>query len=204
MRGTPWEPEPGRIGIEVPVQLRAWEDIEIANGPRIPDGVEPVRGTNRQWITRYDVEHRYGPTPGCRGCEYVLTGLHGNRGHSEECRERFEKLWIEQGDIRIAREAERLARQEQHDIRTRLNPESAPEAENETIALDDPYEDGESMVPPVSDNPNDMEEDGSTQLGSDDDDDDDVASDNMLFRLDLSPDSEELWRSLNSQLKTRT
>ena len=39
-------------------------------------------------------------------------------------------------------------------------------------------------------------------LGSDDDDDD-IAGDNMIFRLDLSPDSEELWRNLNEQLKTR-
>ena len=120
MRGTPWEPEPGRVGVDVPIRLKAWEEVEVANGPRIPDGVPPIRGNNRQWITRHDVQTRYGPTAGCRGCEYALTGLPGNRGHSEECRERFEKLWLEHGDERIAREAERLARQEDHGIRTRL------------------------------------------------------------------------------------
>ena len=91
MRGTPWEPEPGRIGGEIRPRLEAWDTPEIMDGPRLPDGVDAPRRTNRQWITKKDINETYGPTPGCPGCNHALSNLPGARPHTEACRERFEK-----------------------------------------------------------------------------------------------------------------
>ncbi len=40
MKGTPWEPEPGREEAEVAVRPRIWSDKEKVDGPRIPEEVD--------------------------------------------------------------------------------------------------------------------------------------------------------------------
>ena len=45
IKGTPWEPEPGRDEAEVGVRLRVWSERERVEGPRIPEGVDrPKKG----------------------------------------------------------------------------------------------------------------------------------------------------------------
>ena len=48
----------------------------------------------------------HGPTPLCRGCEAAVIGGQA-RGHNQECRERFEQIFIGSGDSRIIRYFER-------------------------------------------------------------------------------------------------
>ncbi len=68
MKGTPWEPEPGREEAEVAVRLRIWNDKEKENGPRMPEGVDRPRIGRRFRIQKEDVE-RCDPTPGCQRCQ---------------------------------------------------------------------------------------------------------------------------------------
>ena len=66
---------------------------------------------NRRFrIAKRDVQTN-GPTEQCRGCMAALRGgIPVN--HSAKCRERFEKAFIDQGDARLLRQAERFAEKE--------------------------------------------------------------------------------------------
>ena len=52
MKGTPWEPEPGRDTIEVGIRLRRWTEVETSQGPRIPEGVPQVRRPYRYRVSK--------------------------------------------------------------------------------------------------------------------------------------------------------
>ena len=98
VQGTPWEPIPGRGGIEVKsrFQVRGDEEEPIPQ-PSTRDVVP-----RRIYIRREDVsESKYGLTPGCKGCEAANRGSTGI--HSEACRKRVE------GEI-LHREPERYNR----------------------------------------------------------------------------------------------
>ena len=56
----------------------------------------------RIYITRADMSRdKYGPTPGCKGCEAINRGLHGQ--HDERCRARIEKVIQEKDPGRFDR-----------------------------------------------------------------------------------------------------
>ena len=105
IQGTPWEPIPGREGIE----LKTAVVIPRAPGPII----EPVEGmvrpiVRRRFQIRKEDANQHGMTVGCEGCTAV------NRGgkplnHSEECRKRFFEIFKGSGEERLKREAGRMA-----------------------------------------------------------------------------------------------
>jgi len=83
--GTPWEPAPGRGGIEVKSRFQYEKDDEAIIPPPSTREVIP----RRIYIRREDVsDSKYGLTPGCRGCEAANRGSTGI--HNEECRKRIE------------------------------------------------------------------------------------------------------------------
>jgi len=73
-RGTPWEPIPGRSNIEVKSHFTMKDDeVMVGAGPVIKES-KP----RRIYITRHDIaSDKYGITPGCKGCEAINRGTHG-------------------------------------------------------------------------------------------------------------------------------
>ena len=71
LKGTPWEPEPGRPGIEIGTRVR----IPVETNTELE---EPEAAPAREFISRRtrlykrDVR-KYGMTPGCQGCIAVNT-----------------------------------------------------------------------------------------------------------------------------------
>ena len=101
----PWEPIPGRRGIEVYTRVTLpQEESEI---------MEPMQGSNdsqvrRMKITKADIR-RYGATGGCKGCKNMIEGK-AAANHSEECRKRIENELTKDEDPRIERMNERMER----------------------------------------------------------------------------------------------
>ena len=52
------------------------------------------------------------PTQGCPGCRAIIEGAK-SVNHSEECRRRLEKIFTEAQDARMARQCERLTREDE-------------------------------------------------------------------------------------------
>ena len=104
--GTPWEPVPGQPNAEIRIRV---EDgmRHIPVEPKEPEA--PVNARSFR-IERADIlpPLGHGPTPGCRGCRAVLAEKEWLPQHAEKCRERFEKIFIENGDPRILRHFERV------------------------------------------------------------------------------------------------
>ncbi len=105
VKGSPWEPIPGREGIELKTSVNI-DTGEAVHDPMI--GFEKPYVKRRFRINKEDVLRR-GMTPGCKGCSAL------NRGgqpvnHSEECRSRFQKELEEEGDERI--EKDRVKRED--------------------------------------------------------------------------------------------
>ncbi len=174
MKGTPWEPEPGRDEAEVGVRLRVWSERERVEGPRIPEGVDRPKIGRRFRILREDVE-KYNPTPGCQGCHNAMVGK-AAVNHKEECRERMAQSMMADENYRhhdrISDEAERLSGQERHRIE-RVETKSVPIVPIEgDLKIDD-----EAME--------EVEEEG------------DIMDDNTLMRLGISEEWEEASGKLN-------
>ena len=97
-RGTTWEPIPGRAHIEVKSHFPMKDDDEIF-------GAGPVVKESKPWricITRHDIaKDKYGLTVGCRGCEAINRGQHGQP--YERCKARIEKGIIEKDPERFNR-----------------------------------------------------------------------------------------------------
>ena len=64
-QGVPWEPIPGRKGIEVRANLEFPPDDKEPEAVHEPEPREIIR--RRAGITKVDTE-KYGMTPGCHGC----------------------------------------------------------------------------------------------------------------------------------------
>ena len=61
--------------------------------------------TNRRFKIEKEDVRKHGLTQGCRGCARAMTtGRAVN--HNEKCRDRFEDIFIKEGDARITRQAE--------------------------------------------------------------------------------------------------
>ena len=87
MRGTPWEPIPGRVGIEVKASVHFKEDKDELKGAQ-EGGRRPII-RRRVKITKGEVE-RMGMTPGCVGCRAANRGEAALR-HSDECRKEWRR-----------------------------------------------------------------------------------------------------------------
>ena len=104
MKGTPWEPIPGRPGTEITTRIAPdREEREI-----IPRGSGEERDVRLKEfrIERQDVFDN-NPTVGCPGCNNVITGGIA-RNHNKKCRERFEKIFVDKGDPKLLRQAKRF------------------------------------------------------------------------------------------------
>ena len=100
--GTPWEPIPGvksyeiKSRIDIPVE-RVEFDVEAQSRSFV---------RRRFRIARSDIE-THGGTVGCRACDNTRAGLRAGN-HSEECRSRFEEIFLQHEDPRIHREVDRV------------------------------------------------------------------------------------------------
>lgn len=102
--GVPWKPMTVRGaegGADVPEEPPADVDIRVLDVDEgegaIPEfAPDAAVAARRLQITEQDVK-KHGPTAGCRKCSDVRQGKKHVRAHSEECRQRFVKLF-EQDD----------------------------------------------------------------------------------------------------------
>ena len=84
-RGTPWEPIPGMVAMEIKSRFRLSDE---ADQPIIKELETRESSVRRLYIKKADIE-KYGSTVGCPGCTAA------NRGgvsvpHNDKCRERIE------------------------------------------------------------------------------------------------------------------
>ena len=95
MKGTPWEPIPGKVDDSIPVRVRLPEEGQ----PPGPDPVnlgEPHRDIKRRArITREDVV-RIGFTLNCPGCRAISRNA-PSQNHTEACRARIEQALLKEG-----------------------------------------------------------------------------------------------------------
>ena len=105
MQGTTWQPVPGYKLDHIPVEIddngtkaeRGLEDTDQVEYDAIPveEGDQQPIKTRSSPVTDIRVTHRdldkYGCTPGCPACEYVLKNQKIARGvaHSKTCRQRI-------------------------------------------------------------------------------------------------------------------
>ena len=83
--GVPWEPFPGRDGIEIRSNIVI---VERTDEPKmIPEPEEKEVVRRRAGIRKEDVME-FGATPGCPGCTAANRGL--RRNHNDMCRKRLE------------------------------------------------------------------------------------------------------------------
>ena len=97
----PQQPNPTKMGLHIPTRLSA----DAALGGEA-DGVAAGGGEDgyiprdeaqasdplvrRTPITHKEID-KYGPTPGCAGCQAKIRGEVTRRGHSDKCRQRIEE-----------------------------------------------------------------------------------------------------------------
>ena len=86
IKGTPWEPTPGRLTTEVPINVRVPDEDQVIIPQTLSQEKDMVRRDFR--IYKQDVKD-YGLTPGCRGCLAADAGSLVSRNHTPECRQRF-------------------------------------------------------------------------------------------------------------------
>ena len=93
LTGTPWEPVPGREGIEIRSNIVLTERLDEPRRTPEPEEQEVVR--RRAGIRKEDVME-FGATPGCPGCTAANRGL--RRNHNDTCRKRMEgKMMVKVG-----------------------------------------------------------------------------------------------------------
>jgi len=95
-RGTPWEPIPGRTGIEIRSRVLLPEDRHKP--------IPVIRGEEGDYIVRRmrinrETIRKLGFTVGCPGCRAVNRNLPAVN-HNEECRKRIEEHLRNEGDPR--------------------------------------------------------------------------------------------------------
>ena len=116
IKGTPWEPEPGRPGIQIGSRVR----IPVESNPEIGEAVaapdKEIIG-RRMKIYAEDVR-KYKMTPGCPGCTAINSGKRAIN-HSEACRERIIELMRADGHPRVLAEAQ---------LHLEMMPDTATEA----------------------------------------------------------------------------
>ena len=104
--GLPWEPVPGREGIEVIASVSFAKEVD---GSRLQHETteEKTKQPRAVYINKADVK-RYGMTPGCDGYLKVNRG-EDSSNRSDQCRLRIEKLMSEEQVPKFEKAMKRLA-----------------------------------------------------------------------------------------------
>ena len=137
IKGTPDEPKTGVKSDKVPVYVRNQDHIKPKHDGKFeaPSDIPHIPVVRASNIYKGDVEV-HGPSPGCKACNAILLGSERRHPHSKACRLRFENIFQEAEDPRIARMDQRIAlaiqRKEESDKKRELEKE--PEVEMETEA----------------------------------------------------------------------
>ena len=106
IRGSPWQPTPGKDSLEVPVRIQLPHVVDTSSLP--PKPVEIAR--NRAVYIRKPIElQKYGYTDGCAGCRAAREDT-APRPHSQACRTRIEEA-MARDDAGQARLTEAFLRQ---------------------------------------------------------------------------------------------
>ena len=133
MKGVPWEPVPGREGIEIRAKVLMPEDRQQVSPPLEGEVKDAV--PRRVRITREQVRMQ-GFTLGCPGCRAVNRGIPAVN-HSEECRKRFEGNMRDKGDERVIRADKRVRgeeeQEEQRAVRQRAEGNNEQQQQQEGI-----------------------------------------------------------------------
>ena len=108
-RGTPWDPIPGRGGIELRSRVLLPEDRQKP--------LPVIRGDDDDYIVRRvrinrETIRKLGFTTGCPGCRAVNRNMPAV-SHNEECRRRIEEQLRNQKDPRMLQSDERFNRREE-------------------------------------------------------------------------------------------
>ena len=123
--GLPWEPVPGREGIEVKSSVAFAKETDGSNMHH--DAEETDKKKARVvYISRADIT-RYKITPGCEGCKRANRGdAPGN--HSDECRIRVERLRAEKKAPNYEKAMSRLAEEALEEDEQRAKKKQRAEA----------------------------------------------------------------------------
>ena len=108
-KGVPWEPVPGREGIELKCRVNIPRDNSRLEPPMVGEARDPIR--RRARITR-EMVRMLVFTVGCEGCRAINRNLPAVN-HNETCRKRFESHMRANDDPRVVRADQRLGRSEQ-------------------------------------------------------------------------------------------
>ena len=191
IKGTPWEPLPGRNSIEVPISVQVPEEDAII----IPQTLSQEREISRRdfRIYKQDVKD-HGLTPGCRGCLAADSNGAIARNHTPECRSRFMKIFEE-----IPERFEKIT--EQYLRKHQGEPEKQVTSPVTVV-------DKEEDLP--EDEDANMEELGAGARGSDDAqgsrhaaDNDDINMSNIIYSITASKESAMNWDSWESNYKQK-
>ena len=121
IRGTPWEPIPGRSDDAIPSRVHLPEEGSVIGEPMTGEAKETIR--RRARISRNDTV-RVGYTIGCPGCRAISRNA-PPANHTEQCRVRVEGLISaenEKSAIRIEQGKKRYAAQKEvHDGSTSIS-----------------------------------------------------------------------------------
>ena len=110
MQGTPWEPIPGRRGMEVKSRFK----VRGEKGTIPPPSTREVI-PRRIYIRSEDVsESKYGLTLGCKGCEAANRWSNGI--HSGVCRKRVEGKFPHKEPERYNRVLDKLGSMMEEDL----------------------------------------------------------------------------------------
>ena len=151
--GLPWEPVPGREGIEVKSSVAFAKETDGSKMSHETEDADKKKKVRAVYISRADIS-RYNLTPGCEGC------MRANRGdalgnHSDECRIRVERLMAEEkapkyekAMSRLAEEALKEDEKKEKKTRVRSSVEDYTREDWEQVAKKD--EKGVAFVPSSS------------------------------------------------------
>ena len=105
--GLPWEPAPGREGVEVKSSVAFAKETDGSNMSHDTEETDKKKKVRAVYISRADIS-RYKITLGCEGCKRANRGdAPGN--HSDECRIRVERLMAEENAPKYEKTMSRLA-----------------------------------------------------------------------------------------------
>ena len=89
IKGSPEEPIPGMSGRRIPAYTKKYQQEPDEKAVYVP-AQEPEVDPRKAKVQKTDVDE-HGPTEKCPGCRAHVSGKYRNR-HTDECRQRFEKL----------------------------------------------------------------------------------------------------------------
>jgi len=128
--GVPWEPVPGRAGIEVKSKLET--PVENTAGLELPLTAERAFKVRRLQLHKADFD-THGYSPNCTGCAAIIAGK-DPQNHKEHCRKRITAKLEEVGDDRCMRQ---LNREEQAILAESGNPVITEIPEPETVVSEE-------------------------------------------------------------------